>query len=30
MIPLLQELGEVELAVEIGIAVNSARRYASM
>jgi hypothetical protein len=30
MIPLLQELGEVELADEIGIAVNSARRYASM
>ena len=30
MIPLLQELGEVELADEIGIAVNSATRYASM
>ena len=30
MIPLLQELGEAELADEIGIAVNSATRYASM
>lgn len=30
MIPLLHELGEAELAEEIGIAVNSATRYASM